>query len=99
MHAQPGHELSKVGQIMVLRAIAVAIVLEETMLPNQELLLRHTIQCFNMRGSSLQATAVLDDAETFLEVLPTLAADVFVLCVHLLCQMFDLDRKEFDYWQ
>eukprot|EP01046_Picozoa_sp_COSAG06_P012894 COSAG06_NODE_769_length_12440_cov_7.241796_14_plen_47_part_01 len=31
----------------VVRAIAVAIVLEGTMLPNQELLLRHAIQYFS----------------------------------------------------
>jgi len=47
--------------------------------------------------------AVLDDAERFLEVLPTLPQDEqdIVLCVHLLCQMFDgdLDREEFEYWQ
>jgi hypothetical protein len=41
--------------MMVIRAIAVAIVLEGTMLPNQELLLRHAIQYFSLRGSSLLA--------------------------------------------
>ena len=55
MYEQRGHALSKAGQMMVVRAIAVAIVLEGTMLPNQELLLRHAIQYFSLRGSSLLA--------------------------------------------
>lgn len=36
--------MSKLGQLMVLRAIGVAVVLEGTMLPTMELLLRHAIQ-------------------------------------------------------
>ena len=55
VYEQCGHALSKAGQMMVVRAIAVAIVLEGTMLPNQELLLRHAIQYFSLRGSSLLA--------------------------------------------
>lgn len=36
--------MSKLGQLMVLRAIGVAVVLEGTMLPTMELLLRHAVQ-------------------------------------------------------
>ena len=72
------------------------------MLPNQELLLRHAIQFFNMKGSTSLRETRLDDLEQFLEDLPKLAPDEqsIVLQVHLLCEMFDgdLDKSEFDYW-
>ena len=66
--------MSKLGQLMMLRAIGVAIVLEGTMLPTMELLLRHAIQYFNLKGSALlrDPDSKLDDLEQFLADLPNL---------------------------
>ena len=97
--------MSKHGQLMVLRGIGVAITLEGTMLPTMELLLRHAIQYFGLKGSAMlrDPDSALDSSDRFLEDLPSLPEDErsVVLCVHLLCEMFDgdLDRAEFRLWQ
>ena len=97
--------MSKLGQLMMLRAIGVAIVLEGTMLPTMELLLRHAIQYFNLKGSALlrDPDSKLDSLEQFLADLPSLDAEEqnAVLCVMLLTEMFDgdLDPEEFEVWE
>ena len=48
-----GRPMSTLGQLQVVRAIGVAIVLEGSMHPTMELLLRHSIQYFGLKGSAM----------------------------------------------
>ena len=85
-------ELSPLGQLQVIRAIGVAIVLEGSMHPTMELLLRHAIQYFGMKGKAmLVEPRNLDSVSRFLSDMAKLPPDeqMTVMCIHLLTMMLD----------
>ena len=99
-----GRPMSTLGQLQVVRAIGVAIVLEGSMHPTMELLLRHAIQYFGLKSSPMLAEPRnLDSIPRFLSDLPKLDPDeqLAVMCVHLLTQMLDgaMDDPELELWQ
>ena len=97
-------ELSPLGQLQVVRAIGVAIVLEGSMHPTMELLLRHAIQYFGMKGKSmLTEPRNLDSVSRFLSDMAKLppAEQMTVMSIHLLTMMLDgeMDDPEMQAWQ
>ena len=85
-------KLSQLGQLQVVRAIGVAIVLEGSMHPTMELLLRHAIQYFGMKGKPLLSEPRnLDSVPRFLSDMAKLSPDeqLVVMCIHLLTMMLD----------
>lgn len=85
-------KLSPLAELQVVRAIAVAIVLEGSMHPTMELLLRHAIQYFGMKGKPVLAEPRnLDSVPRFLSDMAKLSPDeqLVVMCIHLLTMMLD----------
>ena len=85
-------KLSPLAELQVVRAIGVAIVLEGSMHPTMELLLRHAIQYFGMKGKpALTEPRNLDSVPRFLSDMAKLSSDeqLVVMCVHLLTMMLD----------
>ncbi len=85
-------KLSPLAELQVVRAIGVAIVLEGSMHPTMELLLRHAIQYFGMKGKPvLVEPRNLDSVPRFLSDMAKLSPDeqLVVMCIHLLTMMLD----------
>ena len=90
-------KLSALAELQVVRAIGVAIVLEGSMHPTMELLLRHAIQYFGMKGKPiLVEPRNLDSVPRFLSDMAKLSPDeqLVVMCVHLLTMMLDGEMDE-----
>lgn len=90
-------KLSPLAELQVVRAIGVAIVLEGSMHPTMELLLRHAIQYFGMKGKPvLVKPRELDSVPRFLSDMAKLSSDeqLVVMCVHLLTMMLDGEMDE-----
>ena len=92
-----GRPLSRLGRMQAIRAVGVAIVLKGSMHPAMELLLRHAIQYFGLKGSAeMQEPGSLDSIPRFLSDLRKLPPEeqATVLSVHLLAQVMDGGVRE-----
>ena len=96
--------LTRAAEMVCIRAIAVAVGTQGTMMPTMELLLRHAIQYFGISGSqSIEApSSPLDSVPVFLSEMRALRADEqeVVMSILLLAQILDggMDEPELLLW-